>query len=143
MNKLMALFLVLIVLVSSTTMFYLLFFSSNAEMERRIRHYFEISSSNRVTPETIHSNILDKLPKGSSIDAIYAFLDKRNIGKDSLSSCSPTQINNKNNDITCIIQLDLKMINLDISRISYDIIFDIDLDGRLRDVEVNEILTTP
>jgi hypothetical protein len=119
------------------------FFSSNSEIKNRVRRYFKIAQFSQINPEIIHSSISTKIPVGSSKKELYNFLDETTLGKDHFSICSKMDAEtNSVHDLTCSINLNTSMFNLDFRRISYEIIFRIDETGKLEDIEVKELITT-
>jgi len=119
------------------------FFSSTSEIHRRVRYYFGISPLSQITPESIQLEIIKNLPVGSSKDEIYSFIENSQLGKDRVSVCNPpNRSDNYNQNVTCYIDTNIRMIDLDLRRVSYEVIFKVNSQGKLYDVRVRELAIT-
>ena len=110
--------------------------SAQGKLEQRTRDYFQIPSSQQVSAATIRSAALSGVPLGSSTKQVYAYLERRGIGKDGLSSYYPVD---EKGEIVCRVEYDPK--SLDVVKKSFGIIFVVDTEGKLRDILVKEWLT--
>ena len=119
------------------------FLNSNSEIRHRTRYYFRISLLTQVKPETIQSKIAERLPVDSSIDEIYSFIESSRVGKDRFSVCIPqNRSENHNQNVICQIHTNADMISLDFRRVSYEILFRVNHQGKLDDVQVEELAIT-
>ena len=112
--------------------------STQGELEQRTRRYFEVPASQQVTAATIRSAALSGVPLGSSTKQVYAYLERRGIGKDGLSSYYPV---NDKGEIVSRVEFNPKMT--DVVKKSFGIIFVMGTNGKLRDIQVKEWLTGP
>ena len=112
--------------------------NAQGELEQRTRRYFEMSPSQQVSMTTIRAAILSRVPLGSSANDVHRYLEARGIGKDGLSSHHPV---NDTGEIVCRIEYNPK--TLDVVKKSFGVIFAMDANGKLRDIEVKEWLTGP
>lgn len=143
MNKFKAILKLTSFLAVFTFVVYSQFLSSNSEIKHRTRYYFGISLLTQVKPETIQSKINEKLPIDSSIDEIYSFIESSQVGKDRFSICIPqSRSENHNQNVVCQINTNADMISLDFRRVSYEILFKVDHQGRLDDVQAKELAIT-
>ena len=107
--------------------------SAQGELEQRTRRYFEIPASQQVSAAAIRSAILNGTPLESSPKQVYAYLERRGIGKDGLSSYFPL---NEKGEIVCRVEYHPK--TLDVVKNSFGVFFIIDHDKKLKDIQVQE-----
>jgi hypothetical protein len=105
--------------------------------EKRVRKYFTIPDSKGVNQSTIRSAILTRLPIGSSIEKVNEFLKATGLDKDRHSGIHPIE----QGRIVCRIGYDPE--SGWIVHKSYAIVFLIDAQKELTEIEVREWLTGP
>ena len=107
------------------------------ETRERVRRYFEIPAGQKIVAETIRAAILATVPPGSGTDEVYAYLKRRGIGNDGLSSWYPAE------DGRIVCRVDDNPETLGLVKQSFGIFFLLDQNGKLKDVEAREWLTGP
>ena len=107
-----------------------------ADLEQRTRRYFEMPASQHVNAVTIRSAILSGTPLGSPPEQVYAYLERRGIGKDGLSAYYPL---NEKGEIVCRVEYNPKTFSL-VTK-SFGIFFLLDQDQKLQDIQIQEWLT--
>ena len=107
-----------------------------ADLEQRTRRYFEMPASQHVNAVTIRSAILSGTPLGSSPEQVYAYLERRGIGKDGLSAYYPLNYLGAKDKIVCLIGYNPK--TLGVVKNKFSVFFLMDRDQKLQDIQVQE-----
>ena len=100
-----------------------------------VRHYCEIPAYVGTDPHRIESAFLRRLPVGASRAHVHEYLDRRGLGTDGHSVCSPVD----GSTLACNIPSHHRFWEL--IRESYTIWFNFDSNRRLRTVRVQSRLT--
>ena len=107
--------------------------NAQGELEQRTRRYFEIPASQQVSAATVRAAILNRVPLGSSVSQVQAYLERRGIGKDGLSSFYPL---NAQREIVCRVAYNPKTV--DMVKNSFGIFFIMGRDKTLKDLRIQE-----
>ena len=107
-----------------------------AEIDQRVRKYFDMPGSQAVTPTSIQSAVLKHLPVGTPANDVYVYLHGRGIGKDGLSGCNWLS---DNGDIAC--RITYNPASAGPVKTSYAVIFTMTQERTLRQVNAKAGLT--
>jgi hypothetical protein len=104
--------------------------------EYRFVDYFRLSTLEQFTVESARSELLERLPRGSSEVGVYNFLEESGIGRDGLSSYYPKD---GSGEIVCRIEYDPTLPGM--VKKHFGVIFVLDGQNKLKDVEIHAWLT--